>query len=101
MPLLTGKVLPADAIAFDMDGTLIHSTSVVERIWRDWAGAHGVDAQDLLPHIHGRRAIEVVQRFAPAHLDPLQEVARLAATTQSAVDGLVEVDGAKALLATL
>lgn len=101
MPLLTGKALAVDAIAFDMDGTLIHSTAVVERIWRDWADEHRLDARHLLGNIHGRRAVEVVQRFGPAHLDPVREAGRLASITKAAVEGLIEVKGAKALLATL
>ncbi len=101
MPLLTGKTLPAYAIAFDMDGTLIHSTAVVERVWRTWADEHRLDTRHLLRNIHGRRAVEVVQRFGPAHLDPVREAARLADISKSALEGLIEVKGAKALLATV
>ncbi len=37
-------VFPARALLLDMDGTLVNSDAVVERIWRRWADLHGLDA---------------------------------------------------------
>ena len=42
------------AILFDIDGTLVDSTPVVERSWHTWAQEYDVDIDDLMqvrPHI--------------------------------------------------
>ncbi|WP_206662157.1 HAD family hydrolase [Propioniciclava sinopodophylli] len=37
-----------EAILFDVDGTLVDSTAAVERTWRTWAAAYGLDAEAIL-----------------------------------------------------
>jgi sugar-phosphatase len=49
---------------------------VVERAWRRWAAEQGLDTDEVLAIIHGRRAAEIVQKFAP-HLDPAEQVRRI------------------------
>ena len=41
--------LTASAALFDMDGTLVDSTAIVETIWRDLCREHDVDASVLVP----------------------------------------------------
>ena len=36
------------AFLFDMDGNLLDSSAVVNRIWLTWARKHGVDSKALL-----------------------------------------------------
>ena len=40
------RTVSARACLLDMDGTLVNSDAVVERCWRSWAAAVGVDPQD-------------------------------------------------------
>jgi sugar-phosphatase len=47
--------LTASAALFDMDGTLVDSTAVVEAVWRDFCREYGVDPEVLVPWSHGRR----------------------------------------------
>jgi len=56
-------MLRARAILFDIDGTLVDSTPVVERSWRTWAQEHGVDADEVLRVCHGRRTEDTVAEF--------------------------------------
>jgi sugar-phosphatase len=64
---VTPITLSAAALLFDFDGVLVDSFAVVEQVWTAWADDRGVD-RAALAHIHGVRAIEVVQHLVP-HLD--------------------------------
>ncbi len=90
----------ADAILFDLDGTLVDSAAVVERNWRVFAARHGLDADAILAVCHGRRSSETIAEVGP-HLDVAAETALLDAAEEADVDGLVAVPGALELLARL
>jgi len=92
--------LECAAILFDLDGVLIDSTSCVERHWRAWAGKHGLDAEDILRTAHGVRNLDTMRRIAP-HLDVEREAADFAADEVADTRGVVAVQGAQALLASL
>lgn len=93
--------LTARALLFDMDGTLVDSTVVVERTWRRFAARHGLDAEAILATSHGRRTGETVAEHAPAGVDADAETARLVAEEVADVEGVVAVPGAAHLLAAL
>jgi len=92
---------PFDAILLDMDGTLVDSTAVVERTWRDWAARMGLDPEPILQAAHGVPTFETVRRFAPQGVDIHREAEALVASEVADVDGIVAVDGAPAFLAAL
>lgn len=89
------------ALLFDMDGTLVDSTAVVERTWGRFARRHQLELADILVQSHGRRTGETVQYFAPPGVDIKQEIARVVAEEVADVEGIVAVPGAAALLASL
>ena len=92
--------LQCEAVLFDLDGVLVDSRAVIERIWRAWAERHHVDADHLLSIAHGRRTRETLQQVAP-HLALDAEVDWLDSAEVADVGGLVEVPGARRLLASL
>jgi beta-phosphoglucomutase-like phosphatase (HAD superfamily) len=47
---VTRTTTRAAALLLDMDGTLVDSDAVVERLWTEWALAHGVDPAHTLDH---------------------------------------------------
>lgn len=89
--------LYAAAILFDIDGTLVDSTPVVERSWRTWATEYDVDADDVLRACHGRRTEDTVADF----IGPQQRsaaVARLQALELADLVGVTALPGAEHLL---
>lgn len=59
-------ILTADALAFDMDGTLVDSGPVIAASWTDWAERRGLDPAEVLDFCHGRPLHRIIARFAPA-----------------------------------
>jgi sugar-phosphatase len=88
-------------VLFDMDGTLVDSTAVVEAVWGEFAARHGIDFGELLGYIHGRQAIDTVRRYLPGHDDPRSVVAELQDGELARLEGIVEIRGAARLLAAL
>ena len=90
--------LVCDAVLFDLDGTLVDSTKVVERLWAEWAARHSLNVNDILAISHGRRAEDTMRLVAP-HLKTLKEeaAARLREEELQS-EGLVAVAGAETLL---
>ena len=53
--LATGR-----AFLFDMDGTILDSNAIVEKLWRIFAKRHNLDADDILSFSHGRPSITTI-----------------------------------------
>jgi sugar-phosphatase len=91
---------PCDAVLFDMDGTLVNSNAVVERIWRAWAIRHRFDPKPILAVAHGRRTSETMREIAP-EIDYEKEATWFDQEEETDTAGIVEVPGAAALLAQM
>ncbi|MGW3357345.1 HAD-IA family hydrolase [Streptomyces bungoensis] len=100
---MPATVLTARALLLDMDGTLVDSDAVVERIWRRWAVRHGLDGDEVMKVVHGRQGHASMALLLPGrpmaqnHADN----ARMLAEETADTDGVVEVPGAAAFLASL
>lgn len=93
-------VLRGSAVLFDIDGTLVDSTPVVERSWRTWAQEYHVDAEEVLRVCHGRRTEDTVAQFVtPQHR--ADAVARVQALELADLDGVLALPGAHQLLEVL
>ena len=69
------------AVLFDMDGTLVDSTPVVEKVWSQWAERHHLNVEQVTTFAHGRPTADVVRAFLP-HVDAVAEAAALLATEE-------------------
>jgi sugar-phosphatase len=88
------------AILFDLDGVLVDSAACVEKSWRDWAARHDLDGDAVMRVAHGRRTTETIPLVAP-QLNVHEEVAALAAIESVTTTGVLEVAGARELVASL
>lgn len=93
--------LTARAVLFDMDGTLVDSTSIVEQVWATFAGRYGLDIAEILRSSHGVQAMDTVRRFAPAGADVHALAAELGRMELAETRGIVPVPGALELLGVL
>lgn len=96
-------ILHARAVLLDMDGTLVDSTAVVERLWLEWAEPHGIDPDVVLQTVHGRQGHQSMALLLPErdHAINLVENQEMLARESADVDGVVEIAGAAAFLAAL
>jgi sugar-phosphatase len=89
------------AALFDMDGTLVDSTAVVEEVWGELADRYGLDIEEILRTSHGVQAIDTVKRFAPAGSDVVALTQELGAMERVRTAGIIAIPGAARLLGSL
>ncbi|UOQ87671.1 HAD-IA family hydrolase [Agromyces endophyticus] len=93
----------AAAVLLDMDGTLVDSSAVVERVWSDWAVEHALDPAAVMQVIHGRQghaSMAILLPDRPADQNLAENETMLARET-SETDGVVAITGAGTLLHAL
>ena len=97
------ETIRARAVLLDMDGTLVDSTAVVERLWLAWAEPHGLDPEHVLSVVHGRQGHQSMAIMLPDrdHEINLRENQEMLANEAGDVDGVIEIPGAATLLAGL
>ncbi|MCI2240290.1 HAD-IA family hydrolase [Paenibacillus sp. TRM 82003] len=90
---------PFAAVLFDMDGTLVDSTSAIARCWTTWALEHGVTAEALAAAGgHGRPASEIVRDLVGAERAE-EAAARITELEVADVHDVVQLPGVPRLLA--
>ena len=88
------------ALLFDMDGTLVNSSSSIEQTWIKWAALHDIEPSHILKNIHGLSVNEVIQSVAP-HLNVQNEYELLLEIEQNSDHSYAEIPGAKLFLEKL
>jgi sugar-phosphatase len=84
---------------FDIDGTLVDSSAVVERAWRQVAREFGTDGDAIVAGCHGRRSADTIEEFFPP---PVRAAARERIDALELADrDVTACRGAAELLATL
>lgn len=79
-------------VLFDMDGTLINSTSAVMRSWLQWSDEFGID-RAALAESHGRTSINTIREV----MADRTEAERLAAHARIREIELADIEGIEAL----
>jgi len=87
-----------NGLLFDMDGTIIDSTSAVEKHWHTIGEELGVDPKVILATSHGRRSIDVLKLISPekANWEYIKHMEGILPRRYGA--DAVEIPGARALL---
>ncbi|MFI0484592.1 HAD-IA family hydrolase [Actinomadura sp. 9N215] len=93
-------ILPCTAVLFDVDGTLVDSTPLVERAAREWSAEYGIDPDEFLSDAHGRRTADRVADFLPPE-EVHDATARLDALESTGTEGITALPGAVDLLANM
>ncbi|RWU25738.1 hypothetical protein DM813_07775 [Pseudomonas alkylphenolica] len=88
-------------LLFDLDGTLVCSLQLIERVLGGWARKVGQDPAALIAASHGRRTQDIVCRYCPADRDPLRERAELDAQFAESLEGVEAIAGAAAFIESL
>ena len=83
-----------------MDGILISSIGSVDRSWTKWSLMRDIDPAYAISIVHGKRAIESLQRLRP-DLDPLAELKVIEDFEVEDTDDIEVLPGVRALLAAL
>ncbi|KAG9232905.1 glycerol-3-phosphate phosphatase-like protein [Amylocarpus encephaloides] len=85
-------------LLFDMDGTIIDSTTAVEKHWHTIGNELGVDPNVILQTSHGRRSMDVLKILSPekANWEYIKHMEGLLPKLYGA--DAVEIPGARALL---
>lgn len=89
------------AFLFDMDGTLLDSSPVVERVWTAWARRHGHQPADVLAACQGLQYRDTLRRFARPDLDIEAEAEALLQAELDDIEGVVAIAGVKDLIERL
>ncbi len=89
------------AFLFDLDGTLLDSIGVAERVWGAWARRQGLDVAAFLPTVYGVRSVDTIRRLGLPGIDPELEAQAVSKAEIEDVVGVVSIDGAEAFLASL
>jgi sugar-phosphatase len=103
MPMTATTVLTARALLLDMDGTLVNSDAVVERVWHRWAERNGLDGAEIMKVVHGRQGHASMALLLPDR--PMEkniaDNERMLAEETADMEGVVAIPGAAELLASL
>ncbi|MDN3477167.1 HAD-IA family hydrolase [Curtobacterium sp. APC 4022] len=90
-------------VLFDMDGTLVDSTAIVEGAWSRFGAEQDLDPQTILGFSHGRQTIDTIRHFLPDLAPDEQRRVALELVNDEVenTDGIIEVPGAGAFVRRL
>ena len=86
-----------EAFLFDLDGTLVDSNGIVDRVMEAWCQQNGVSYSEIKDSNHGSRSVDTVAAVAP-HLDAVQAAADIEAGERAELVDLGEIEGARSFL---
>ena len=93
----------AAAVLLDMDGTIVDSSTVVDRVWTEWALRHSLDPAEVFDVIHGRQGHESMAILLPhrSREENLADNKAMLERETAQTEGVVPVAGALDLMTSL
>lgn len=98
------EFIECKGLIFDLDGTLVDSGEVVERVWKMFADRYGFDFEkQVLPICHGRPAKYPLKELMPSICEKEMEAMEeeFSEIEMTMLEGLKPIRGADKLLLTL
>lgn len=96
---VTGTLVEAQALLFDLDGVILDSTMDAVRRWRAFCVRHGLDEAEVLAVAHGQRTLDTVAAYLPA--DRVRAETDWFETLDVGDDVIGELPGVRQLLSAL
>lgn len=93
--------LTVEAVLFDMDGTLVDSNAMVDRIWNAFADERGLDAAEVRFYAHGRPSTATVEHYVDDADQVREWIERIHTWESTQFDGAVAIPGAIDLVKAL
>jgi sugar-phosphatase len=85
----------------DMDGTLVDSNALVDRMWTTFADELGLEPAEVLDFAHGRPSRATISRYVDTDAAAAQWAERIYSMESTDFDGVVEIPGALAFTRSL
>ncbi len=95
--------IPFLGLLFDLDGTLIDSSVVIDRAWKAFSKKHGLDPDKVLRVIQGKPAFESVKALRPdaSSVDIVEDTSWLEQMESQDTEGVIQLPGSVEFLSTL
>lgn len=80
---------------FDMDGTLVDSSELVESTWAEFSCKYDLNFQSVVDYAHGRPTEQTVRKFLGDTAEAETETQRIVALEEKTTEGIRECPGAR------
>ncbi|WP_108650852.1 HAD-IA family hydrolase [Dongshaea marina] len=89
------SLIKCQGFIFDVDATLVDTTTVINNIWKSWATKKNIGFELVYPHIHGRKVNETLKAIDPRYENICEEteikiIAREQMSSARAIDGALD-----------
>ncbi len=86
-----------EALIFDLDGTLVDSASIIDRVMMEWCSQNDIEFSVLKSSVHSSRTEDTIRNIAP-NLDARREAKKIEIMERDSLVELREIPGASSML---
>lgn len=98
---MTRTEIDAAAVLFDMDGTLVDSTAMVEEVWSEFSHTHGLNAAEVIAFAHGRPSRDTISTFLPDQAGLADAIESFHQVESTRFSQVTAIPGARDVVASL
>jgi mannitol-1-/sugar-/sorbitol-6-phosphatase len=88
------------ACIFDLDGTLVDSSEVIQKVMKSWCHKHSIDLEYAISMGRGARTEDTISMVAP-HLDAKCEAGQIEIEEGLTLEGLKSIEGANEFIESI